>query len=123
MVDEVVWLTKRASLGEVSIKDMRAMATRCSGHSVIITGTVNNLQDRYGVGYEFIIDDGTGEIAVIYQGALLNINNNYKVKVTGLFDAPTETVSASMIEKVSVPSTPRARNYWMRLMRYIRASR
>jgi hypothetical protein len=105
LVDEAVWLAKRASLGEISIKDLRAIATRCSGHLVTITGTVKNLEDRYGAGYEFALNDGTGEVAVTYQGALLDIADDYEVKVTGLFDAARETVSGSKIEKVSVPST------------------
>jgi len=105
MVDEAVWLTKRASLGEISIKDLRAVATLCSGHVVVITGTVERMQAQYGTGYNFNLKDGTGGLAVTYQGMLTDIGDGYKVRVTGIFDAPSETVAASMIEKISGSST------------------
>ena len=105
LVDEAIWLAKRASIGEVSIKDLRALATRCSGHKVVISGTVKNLQDRYGAGYEFTVDDGTGEVSVSYQGSMVDIGDNYVVKVTGIFDATLEAVSGSKIEMISSPST------------------
>jgi len=106
LVDEAVWLAKRSSVGEISIKKLRALATKISGHTVTITGLVRDLVARYGVGYDFDLEDGTGRISVRYQGALMDIGNDYKVKVIGVFDAPTETVTASRIEKISGPSTP-----------------
>lgn len=106
MVDEAVWLTKRASLGEISIKDLRAMATLCSGHVVVITGTVESLQAQYGTGYNFNLNDGTGGLTVTYQGVLTDIGDGYTVRVTGIFDAPSEAVAASTIEKISDSSTP-----------------
>ncbi|MFQ6053670.1 MAG: hypothetical protein ACE5OO_05530, partial [Candidatus Bathyarchaeia archaeon] len=106
LVDEAVWLAKRASLGQISIKDLRAMATKLSGHTMTITGVVKNLQARYGAGYEFKIDDGTGGVNVTYQGLPADIGDEYKVSVTGIFDAPTETVAASRIEKISGPPAP-----------------
>jgi len=105
MVDEAVWLTKRASLGEISIKDLRAVATLCSGHVVVITGTVERMQAQYGTGYNFNLNDGTGGFPVTYQGVLTDIGDGYEVRVTGIFDAPSETVAASMIEKISGSST------------------
>ena len=104
MVDEVVWLAKRSSLGEVSIRDLKAQATRCSGHEVVVEGTVKTLQARLGVGYDFNIDDKTGVLSVSFQGSLADIGEDYRVKVTGIFDASTETVSASRIEKISGPA-------------------
>ena len=103
LVDEAVWMAKSASVGQISIKDLRALATKISGHTVTITGTVKDLEARYGVGYEFTMDDGTGGIHVTYQGALVDVGNEYKVKVTGIFDAPSVTVTASRIEKISGP--------------------
>ena len=105
MVDEAVWMAKRASVGQISIRDLEASSTRISGHTVTITGTVKDLEARYGVGYDFALDDGTGRISVAYQGAL-DIGDEYEVKVTGAFDAPSGTVTASKIEKISGPSTP-----------------
>ncbi len=103
LVDETVWLAKRASIGQISIKDLQALATKMSGHTVIVTGTVKDLEARYGVGYDWALDDNTGRISVSYQGVLVDIGNEYKVKVTGVFDAPSETVTASRVEKISGP--------------------
>jgi len=106
LVDEAVWLAKRASLGQMPIRDLKALATKISGHTVTVTGTVKNLESRYGVGYEFALDDGTDAISVSYQGALVDIGNEYEVEITGIFDAPSGTVTASRIEKISGPLTP-----------------
>jgi cytochrome c-type biogenesis protein CcmE len=105
LVDEAVWLAKRASVDQITITNLKVMATKISGHSVTITGTVKNLEARYGVGYDFTLDDGTDGISVTYQGVLADIGNEYEVEVTGVFDAPSETVAASRIEKISVPLT------------------
>lgn len=106
MVDEAVWLAKRSSVGQIAIKDLRAMATLCSGHVVVITGTVESLQAQYGTGYNFNLNDGTGGFTVTYQGVLTDIGDGYEVRVTGIFDASTEIVAASMIEKISGSSAP-----------------
>jgi len=106
LVDEAVWLAKRASLGQIPIRDLNALATKISGHTVTVTGTVKNLESRYGVGYEFALDDGTDTISVSYQDALVDIGNEYEVEITGIFDAPSGTVTASSIEKISGPLTP-----------------
>ena len=103
MIDETVWLAKRSNLGEVSIRDLEAQATKCSGHVVVVEGTVRTLQASLGVGYDFNIDDKTGVLSVSFQGSFADIGEDYKVKVTGIFDASTETVSASRIEKISGP--------------------
>jgi cytochrome c-type biogenesis protein CcmE len=103
LVDEAVWLAKRASVGQISIRDLMAQATKMSGHTVIVTGTVKDLEARIGVGYDWVLDDNTGGISVSYQGVLVDMGNDYKVKVTGVFDAPSETVTASSVEKISGP--------------------
>lgn len=109
LVDETVWLAKRSSVGQISIKDLEALATKVSGHTVTLTGTVENLEARYGVGYEFELDDGTSKIHISHQGAMADIGEEYEVKVTGVFDSPTRAVTTSMIEKISTPTTqPRA---------------
>ncbi|MCW4050814.1 MAG: DUF1080 domain-containing protein [Candidatus Bathyarchaeota archaeon] len=105
MVDEAVWLAKRANVGEISIKDLRAQATKCSGHTVVVTGTVKNLEALYGVGYRFGLSEGSSVVSITYQGALIDIGDEYGVRVTGIFDASRETVDASIIEKVSSPQT------------------
>ena len=106
MVDEAVWLAKRSSVGQIAIKDLRAMATLCSGHAAVITGAVKDLQSQYGTGYNFNLDDGTGGLTVTYQGVLTDIEDGYEVKVTGIFDASNEIVAASVIEKISGPLAP-----------------
>ncbi|MCK4317166.1 hypothetical protein KAW53_00230, partial [Candidatus Bathyarchaeota archaeon] len=105
MVDETVWLAKRASVGEISIKNLRAQATKYSGHTVVVTGTVKNLEALYGVGYRFGLSEGSSVVSVTYQGALMDIGDEYGVRVTGVFDASRETVDASKIEKISSPQT------------------
>lgn len=105
-VDEVVCLAKRASVGQISIKGLKASATRISGHTVTLTGTVKDLEARYGAGYNFALDDGTDSVSVTYQGSLADIENEYEVKVIGIFDAPSGIVTASRIEKISGPPTP-----------------
>ena len=104
LVDEAVWLAKRSSVGQISVKNLRAMATRISGHTVTITGAVKSLEARYGAGYNFALDDGTGSMGVSYQGALVDIGDDYVVRVTGIFDSTMEAVAASRIEKVSGPT-------------------
>jgi len=101
MVDEAVWLAKRCSVGQIAIKDLRARATLCSGHAVVITGAVRDLQSHYGTGYSFNLNDGTEGLSVTYQGVLSDIGDGYEVRVTGIFDASSETVAASMIEKIA----------------------
>jgi len=101
MVDEAVWLAKRSSVGQITIKDLRARATLCSGHAVVITGAVRDLQSHYGTGYNFNLNDGTEGLSVTYQGVLSDIGDGYEVRVTGIFDASSETVAASMIEKIA----------------------
>ncbi len=105
LIDESVWLAKRSSVGQISVKDLLALATRVSGHTVTLKGAVESLEALYGVGYEFELDDGTGRIHVFYQGAIADIGEDYEVKVTGVFDAPTRAVTASAIEKISAPAT------------------
>jgi len=105
LVDEAVWLAKRANVGEISIKDLRAQATKCSGHTVVVTGTVKSLEALYGVGYRFGLSEGSSVVSVTYQGALMDIGDEYGVRVTGVFDASRETVDASKIEKISSPQT------------------
>jgi len=104
LVDEAVWLAKRSSIGQITIRDLKASSTKISGHTVTITGTVKDLEARDGAGYNFALDDGTGRITVTYQGSLTSIENEYVVGVTGVFDAPSGTVTASKIEKISGPS-------------------
>jgi len=105
LVDEAVWLAKRSSIGHISIRDLKASSTKISGHTVMIKGTVKDLKARDGTGYNFALDDGTDGISVTYQGLLTDIKNEYVVEVTGVFDAPSETVTASKIEKISGPIT------------------
>ena len=101
-----MWLAKRSSLGQISINELKASATKVSGHTVIVTGTVKELKARYGVGYDFVLDDGKNSIAVLYHGTLAGIEDEYEVMVTGVFDAPSQLVTASKIEKISEPTTP-----------------
>jgi hypothetical protein len=103
LVDETVWLAKRSNIGQTSIKDLLASATRVSGHTVTVTGYIRDLEAIYGVGYEFEVDDGTGRIRIAHQGTIADIGDGYEVKVTGIFDASRRTVTASTIEKLSSP--------------------
>ena len=103
LVDEAVWLAKRANVGQISITNLKAMATKCSGHVVAITGIVRNLEANYGLGYKFALDDGTSSMLVTYQGALMDIGNDYEISVTGTFDASEGSVVASNIERLSTP--------------------
>jgi len=106
LVDDAVWLAKSSSIGQTSIVNMKLMAAKCSGHTVTLTGTINDLRARPEVGYIFELDDGTDRITVAYQGTAVDIGNEYEVRVTGIFDAPRQTVTASSMEKISGPSTP-----------------
>lgn len=101
MVDEAVWLAKRSSVGQIAIRDLRAMATLYSGHLAVVTGTVEDLQSQYGTGYNFRLNDETGELSVTYQGQLTDIGEEYEVRVTGIFDSSSDTVAASTIEMIS----------------------
>jgi cytochrome c-type biogenesis protein CcmE len=100
MVDEVVSLAKRSSIGQIAVKDLRATATLCCGHTVVVTGTVRNLESQYGTGYNFNLNDGTGGLTVVYQGVLTGVEDGYTVRVTGVFDASTESITASSIEMI-----------------------
>jgi hypothetical protein len=108
LVDEAVWLAKRASIGQISIRDLKAMVTKCSGHTVTIVGMIKNIQVHYGVGYDFTLEDETDRISVTYQGTLADVKEGSEVRVTGIFDAPSITVFASHVEVISAPPEPEA---------------
>ena len=103
LLDEAVWLAKRASVGEVSAADLWASATKMSGHTVTVTGVVQGFKARYGVGYEFDLYDGTSKVLVVYQGAMADIGDGYEVRVMGIFYSVAGAVSASRVEKLSGP--------------------
>lgn len=103
LVDDAVWLAKRANIGQISITNLKTMSSKCIGHVIKITGTVKNLTANLAAGYSFFLDDGTGSIPVTYQGTLMDIGNDYEISVTGIFDASKGTVAASNIERLIGP--------------------
>jgi len=109
LVDEAVQLAKSASIGEISIKELKVMVYRVgdkiSGHTVEIEGVVKDLEVRHGVGYDFVLNDGTDGIWVTYQGASINFGNGDEVRVSGIFNAISETVTVSKVEKISGSTT------------------
>jgi len=93
---------KHASVGSVQIKDLKALATKYDERTVVISGTIRDIETVYGEGYTFALDDGSGMISVVYQGSLGDIKDGDRVTVSGVFQASTGTVVADNVEKSGV---------------------
>ena len=100
--DEASELAKRASIGSVPITDLKALATKYDGRTVMVSGTIRDIETVYGSGYKFAIDDGSGMISVAYQGSLGDIKDGDKVTASGIFKASTGTVDADTVQKSGV---------------------
>lgn len=85
-MDDAVQLAKRASVGQVSIRDLKVAAAKYSGHVVEVSGIIGDPQSKPGAGYTFTVDDGS-KVSVTYQGLLGEIRKGDTVKVTGVYDA------------------------------------
>jgi PGF-CTERM protein len=99
--DDALQLAKHASVGSVSIKELKALATKYDERTVAISGTIRDIETVYGEGYRFAIDDGSGMISVVYQGSLGDINDGDKVKASGVFQASVGTVVADNVRESS----------------------
>ena len=95
-------LAKHTSIGSVQIKDLKALATKYDQRTVVISGTIRDIETVYGEGYTFALDDGSGMISVVYQGSLGDIRDGDKVTASGIFQASTGTVVADNVEKSGV---------------------
>ncbi len=95
-------LAKHTSIGSVQIKDLKALATKYDQRTVVISGTIRDIETVYGEGYTFALDDGSGMISVVYQGSLGDIKDGDKVTASGIFQASTGTVVADNVEKSGV---------------------
>jgi PGF-CTERM protein len=97
--DDALQLAKHASVGSVSIKELKALATKYDERTVAISGTIRDIETVYGEGYRFAIDDGSGMISVVYQGSFGDINDGDKVKASGVFQASVGTVVAENVRE------------------------
>ena len=95
-------LAKHASIGSVQIKDLKALATKYDERTVVVSGTIRDIETVYGEGYTFALDDGSGMISVVYQGSLGDIRDGDKVTVSGIFQASTGTLVADTVQKSGV---------------------
>ena len=99
-------LAKHASVGSVQIKDLKALATKYDQRTVIISGTIRDIETVYGEGYKFALDDGTGMISVVYRSGLGDIQEGDKITVNGMFEASSRAVAAENVKKAWVSSVP-----------------
>ena len=104
--DDASELAKHASIGSVQIKDLKALATKYDERTVVISGTIRDIETVYGEGYTFALDDGSGMISVSYQGSLGDIRDGDRVKASGIFQASTGTVVADDVQKSGVSGVP-----------------
>lgn len=104
--DEASELAKHASIGSVQIKDLKALATKYDERTVVISGTIRDIETVYGEGYTFALDDGSGMISVSYQGSLGDIKDGDRVTASGIFQASTGTVVADNVQKSGVGGVP-----------------
>jgi PGF-CTERM protein len=100
--DDASELVKHASIGSVQINDLKALATKYDQRTVVISGTIRDIETVYGEGYTFALDDGSGMISVAYQGSLGDIKDGDKVTASGIFEASTGTVVADNVQKSGV---------------------
>jgi histone H3/H4 len=100
--DDASELAKHASIGSVQINDLKALATKYDQRTVVISGTIRDIETVYGEGYTFALDDGSGMISVAYQGSLGDINDGDKVTASGIFEASTGTLVADTVQKSGV---------------------
>ena len=92
-------LAKRASIGSVQIKDLKALATRYDQRTVAISGTIRDIETVYGEGYTFALDDGSGMISVVYHGSLGDIKDGDRVAASGVFEASSRALVADTVQK------------------------
>jgi len=104
--EEASELAKHASVGSVKIIDLKALATKYDQRTVVVSGTIRDIETVYGKGYTFALDDGTGMISVVYEGGLGDIQEGDKVMVSGAFQASTGTVAAETVQKSGVGGVP-----------------
>ena len=104
--DDALELAKHASVGSVKIIDLKALATKYDQRTVVVSGTIRDIETVYGKGYTFALDDGTGMISVVYEGGLGDIQEGDKVTVSGAFQASTGTVAAETVQKSGVGGVP-----------------
>jgi PGF-CTERM protein len=104
--DEASELAKHASVGSVKIIDLKALATKYDLRTVLVSGTIRDIETVYGKGYTFALDDGTGMISVVYEGGLGDIKEGDKVTVSGAFQASAGTVVADNVQKSGVGDVP-----------------
>jgi hypothetical protein len=104
--NEAMQLAKHASIGTVSIKNLKALVTKYDERSVVLSGTIRNIETVNGKGYEFAMDDGSGMISVVYQGSLGDIKDGDKVTTNGIFQASNGTVVADNVQKSGITSAP-----------------
>ncbi|NQE46008.1 hypothetical protein C5S31_08300 [ANME-1 cluster archaeon GoMg2] len=100
--DDASELAKRASIGSVQINDLKALATKYDQRTVVISGTIRDIETVYGEGYKFALDDGSSMISVTYQGSLGDIKDGDKVTASGIFEASTGTLVADNVQKSGV---------------------
>ena len=100
--DDASELVKHASIGSVQINDLKALATKYDQRTVVISGTIRDIETVYGEGYTFALDDSSGMISVAYQGSLGDINDGDKVTASGIFEASTGTLVADTVQKSGV---------------------
>ena len=100
-------LAKNADTGSVQINDLKALATKYDGRTVVVSGTLKDIETAYGKGYTFALDDGSGMISVTYQGNLGDLEDGDKVKVTGVFQASTGTIVAEDVQKLGLGGVSR----------------
>ena len=100
--DDASELAKHASIGSVQINDLKALATKYDQRTVVISGTIRDIETVYGEGYTFALDDSSGMISVAYQGSLGDINDGDKVTASGIFEASTGTLVADTVQKSGV---------------------
>ncbi|MDY6966801.1 MAG: DUF2341 domain-containing protein [Halobacteriota archaeon] len=104
--DNALELAKNATVSSVKITDLIALSAKYDQYTVMITGTIKDINAVYGKGYTFALDDGSGMISVSYKGILGDIQDGDRVTVHGVFQVTNGSGSIVADDVQSGGGTP-----------------
>lgn len=95
---EASQLARKANCGNVTIQDLRAMASKYDQRNITISGEVKTIDPKLGQGYRITLDDGSGIATARYSESMKKFDVGDRVVIEGIYSLSGDFIYAAKIE-------------------------